>query len=68
MDTNALQNAKRSVRDLRRQYGHKLVDRKEFSMDPLNESADELEMVSTAYTHTHTLFSVPGCLGYSMMC
>ena len=46
MSTDDLQVAKRNVRDLRRQYGHKLVDKKEFSMDPLNESAEELELVS----------------------
>jgi hypothetical protein len=45
MSTDDLQVAKRNVRDLRRQYGHKLVDKKEFSMDPLNESAEELELV-----------------------
>lgn len=40
-----LQDAKRTVRDLRRQYGHRLVDQKEFSQDPLNESVEELQQV-----------------------
>lgn len=41
-----LQDIKRSVRELRRQYGHRLVDQKEFSQDPLNESMAELHRVS----------------------
>ena len=45
LNTAELQDVKRSVRDLRRQLGHKLVDKKEFSDDPLNESADELQQV-----------------------
>lgn len=40
-----LQDVKRNVRDLRRQYGHRLVDQKEFSQDPLNESIEELHRV-----------------------
>ena len=45
-----LQDAKRAVRDLRRQYGHRLVDQREFSQDPLNESMEELQQVSIACT------------------
>ena len=40
-----LQDVKRNVRELRRQYGHRLVDQKEFSQDPLNESIEELHRV-----------------------
>ena len=46
VQVDQLQDVKRTVRDLRRQYGHRLVDQKEFSQDPLNESMEELHRVS----------------------